>query len=73
MFPQLNGHLLVGSLKFKRLYLIQLSAGVPQDEFVILDGSIGRVRDVAVGSDGAILLLSDETDGGLYRLSAAGQ
>ena len=36
MFPQLNGHLLVGSLKFKRLYLVQLSAGVPQDEFVIL-------------------------------------
>ena len=28
MFPQLNGHLLVGSLKFKRLYLVQLSAGV---------------------------------------------
>ena len=73
MFPQLNGHLLVGSLKFKRLYLVQLSAGVPQDEFVILDGSIGRVRDVAVESDGAILLLSDEPDGGLYRLSEAGQ
>lgn len=73
MFPQLNGHLLVGSLKFKRLYLVQLSAGVPQDEFVILDGSIGRVRDVAVESDGAILLLSDEPNGGLYRLSKAGQ
>ena len=73
MFPQLNGHLLVGSLKFKRLYLVQLSAGVPQDEFVILDGSIGRVRDVAVESDGAILLLSDEPDGGLYRLHEAGQ
>ena len=46
---------------------------MPQDEFVILDGSIGRVRDVAVESDGAILLLSDEPDGGLYRLSEAGQ
>ena len=73
MFPQLNGHLLVGSLKFKRLYLVQLSAGAPQDEFVILDGSIGRVRDVAVESDGAILLLSDEPNGGLYRLSKAVQ
>ena len=73
MFPRFNGHLLVGSLKFKRLYLVRLSAGVPQDELVILDGSIGRVRDVAVAPGGAILLLSDEADGGLYRLAEAGQ
>ena len=72
-FPHFNGHLLVGSLKFKRLYLVRLSAGVPQDELVIFDGSIGRVRDVAVAPDGAILLLSDEADGGLYRLAEAGQ
>ena len=73
MFTRFNGHLLVGSLKFKRLYLVRLSTGVPQDELVILDGSIGRVRDVAVAPDGAILLLSDEADGGLYRLAEAGQ
>ena len=60
-------------MKFKRLYLVRLSDGVPQDELVILDGLIGRVRDVAVAPDGAILLLSDEADGGLYRLAEAGQ
>jgi glucose/arabinose dehydrogenase len=52
---------------------VRLSDGVPQDELVILDGLIGRVRDVAVAPDGAILLLSDEADGGLYRLAEAGQ
>ncbi len=73
MFPRFAGHLLVGSLKFERLYLVRLANNVPQDEFVILEDTIGRVRDVAVAPDGAILLLSDESDGGLYRLSEAGQ
>jgi glucose/arabinose dehydrogenase len=73
MFPQFDGHLLVGSLKFERLYLLQITDGLSQAEAIILEDSIGRVRDVAVAADGSILLLSDETDGGLYRLSEAGQ
>jgi glucose/arabinose dehydrogenase len=73
MFPQFNGHLLVGSLKFERLYLLQINDGLPQAEAIILEDAIGRVRDVAVAADGSILLLSDETDGGLYRLTEAGQ
>ena len=73
MFDYLNGQLLVGSLKFKRLYLVILENGVPVREAVMLDGTIGRVRDVAVAFDGSILLLSDEDDGGLYRIAEAGQ
>lgn len=73
MFDYLNGQLLVGSLKFKRLYLVIFENGVPAREAVMLDGTIGRVRDVAVAFDGSILLLSDEDDGGLYRIAEAGQ
>jgi glucose/arabinose dehydrogenase len=73
MFPQFDGHLLVGSLKFERLYLLQITDGLPQAEAIILENAIGRVRDVAVAADGSILLLSDETNGGLYRLTEAGQ
>ena len=73
MFDYLNGQLLVGSLKFKRLYLVILENGVPVREAVMLDGTIGRVRDVAVAFDGSILLLSDEDEGGLYRIAEAGQ
>ena len=73
MFPYLNGHLLVGSLKFKRLYLVVLEKGVPVRDSVMLDGAIGRVRDVAVAFDGSVLLLSDEDEGGLYRIAEAGQ
>ncbi len=73
MFPDLNGHLLVGSLKFQRLYLVVLENGLPAREVVMMDGAIGRVRDVAVAFDGSVLLLSDEEDGGLYRIAEAGQ
>lgn len=71
MFPEFAGHLLVGSLKFRRLYLVELDEdGLPASERVIIDGQIGRIRDVAVAPPGpfagAILLLSDEAQGGLY-------
>ena len=74
MFPEFQGHLLVGSLKFRRLYLVELDdeSGLPASERVILDGQIGRIRDVEVAPHGphagAILLLSDETQGGLYMM-----
>ena len=77
MFPRYQGHLLVGSLKFRRLYLVMLGAdGLPESERVILDGQIGRIRDVAVVPDGpragAILLLSDEVAGRAVHVAALG-
>jgi len=75
MFPELNNTLLVGSLKFRRLYVVELNDhGLPISESILIDGSIGRVRDVAVAVDGSILLLNDESSssnpkGGLYRVS----
>lgn len=35
---------------------------------VILEGEIGRIRDVRLAADGSLLLLSDSADGGLFRL-----
>jgi glucose/arabinose dehydrogenase len=69
----LNGHLLVGSLKFKRLYLVVLEKGLPVLDAIMLDGAIGRVRDVAVAADGSVLLLSDEDEGGLFRIAESGK
>ena len=73
MFPDFHGHLLVGSLKFRRLYLVEIGDdGLPASERIILDGGIGRIRDVAVGPDGPfageVFLLSDEAQGGLFML-----
>lgn len=69
MFSEYNGHLLVGSLKFQSVYLVELMNNRPVSERVILKKKIGRVRDIAIGKDGAIYLLSDEQRGGLYRLT----
>ena len=69
MFPEWRGHLLVPSLKFRSLYLVELNGGLPATETVVLKRRIGRIRDVAVADDGSVLLLSDESDGGLYRLT----
>ena len=68
MFAELSGGLLVTSLKFRRLYHVKLADGLPVEEVVILDRQIGRIRDVEIAPDGSVLLLSDEANGGLYRL-----
>ena len=68
MFAELNGGLLVASLKFRRLYHVKLASDLPAEEEVFLDRQIGRIRDVEIAPDGSILLLSDEAQGGLYRL-----
>lgn len=67
-FPRWNGNLFVGSMKNRALYRIVLKENrqVLQEE--VLRG-IDRIRDVGVGPDGRLYLL---TDGGLFlRLTPA--
>ena len=68
MFPDLDGHLLVGSLKFRSLYLVALDNNRPISQSVLFQNVIGRIRDVDVAADGSIYLLNDEKDGGVYRV-----
>ena len=68
MFENFKGHLLIGSLKFKSLYLVKIKDNLPISEEIIFQNKIGRIRDVEVGMDGSIYLLTDEKNGGLFRL-----
>ena len=68
MFPEFSDKLLVSSLKFRSVYLVDLKNENPVKETVILQNSIGRIRDIEIAPDGSILLLTDEDRGGLYRL-----
>ena len=44
MFPDLKGRLLVGSLKFRRLYSISINEdGLPESESILIDGTLGRI------------------------------
>jgi glucose/arabinose dehydrogenase len=69
MFPEWKGDLLVSSLKFRSLYHVEIENGQPARETPLLKNRIGRIRDVEIVPDGSVLLLSDESEGGVYRLS----
>ncbi len=68
MFPEFTGKLLVSSLKFRSVYLVDLDNGKTVKETAILKNEIGRIRDIEIAADGSILILTDEDRGGIYRL-----
>ena len=68
MFPEFKGNLLVSSLKFKSIYLVELKDGVPTRETVLFKNRFGRIRDIEQLKDGSILILSDEKKGGIYKI-----
>ena len=67
-FPHWNGSLLAGSLAGQKLVRLVLDGRRVTSEEVLLDGDIGRIRDVRVGPDGLVYLLSDGPAGKLWRL-----
>lgn len=70
-FPRWRGDLLVGGLRSERIRRVVLEDGEVVHEEELLLGIVGRIRDVREGPDGYIYVLSDESDGGLYRLEPA--
>ncbi len=71
MFPGWRGNLLVAILKDKHIARLVLDGNRVVGEERLLTDLRERVRDVAVGPDGAVWAITDETDGKLVRLAAA--
>jgi glucose/arabinose dehydrogenase len=70
MFPEWQGDLLVGALKFEMLSRLDRDAnGVIGQESRMFEGIFGRIRDVKIAPDGSIWLLTDEDDGRIIRIS----
>jgi aldose sugar dehydrogenase len=70
-FPEWRGDLFVGALKAELLVRLELDGERVVAEERLLDGALGRIRDIEVGPDEFLYLLTDEGDGGLYRLEPA--
>lgn len=60
--------LIMGSLKFRYLVRVPLKNGQAGDPEIILPELGQRVRDVRIGPDGLIYLLTDQADGELIRV-----
>jgi len=72
MFPQWEGDLLVSALKYQLLARLERDeSGKIVSEERLFEGEFGRIRDVKVAPDGAVLLVTDGDDGRLLRISAA--
>lgn len=69
MFPGWRGNLLVTGLGGKQLARLVLQDNRVVGEERLLTGLNERIRDVAVGPDGAVWVVTDEEDGKLVRLA----
>jgi glucose/arabinose dehydrogenase len=72
MFPEWNGDLLVTALKFELLSRLSRDGnGKISEQERMFEDKFGRLRDIIVAADGALLMTTDENDGALLRVSRA--
>ena len=67
-FARWKGDLFVGALRDQMLVRLRLDGEKVVKEERLLKGVLGRIRDVRMGPDGCIYLLTDEAHGVLARL-----
>ena len=70
-FPAWQGDLFAGALAARHLRRVELDGQEVTGQEVLLDGVVGRIRDVREGPDGLLYLITDERSGGLYRIEPA--
>ncbi len=69
-FPEWDGQLLVASLGFQELRLVQLRDNRVMNDRLLFKGH-GRIRDVVVGPDGYPYVVLSRHNGGIYRMRPA--
>ncbi|OGA57692.1 MAG: glucose dehydrogenase [Betaproteobacteria bacterium RIFCSPLOWO2_12_FULL_65_14] len=67
-FPRWKGSLFVGALRGAMLVRLALDGEKVVKEERLLQNALGRIRDVRMGPDGYLYLLTDDSDGILARL-----
>ena len=70
MFPGWEGSILIGGLAGQALVRLELEGTRVRGEARYLQGE-GRVRDVDIARDGAVMILTDASNGQLLRLTPA--
>jgi aldose sugar dehydrogenase len=70
-FPGWRGSLLIGALRDRMLVRLELDGEKVTREERLIRNVLGRIRDVRVGPDGYVYVLTDESNGVLARLEPA--
>ncbi len=70
-FANWKGNVLIGALRDQTLVRLELKDEKVVREERLLKGQVGRIRDVRIGPDGLIYLLTDASEGALLRLEPA--
>ena len=68
LFPEWQGDLFVGALKMRKLVRLRIQDGKVTEEEDLLTDLGERIRDVRMGPDGALWLLTDSPRGQVYRM-----
>ncbi len=68
-FPEWQNNMFVGGMKDKVLVRLQIENGRVTGEEHLLKDRGQRVRDVRQGPDGALYIVTDQTDGELWKIS----
>ena len=69
LFPEWQNSLLIGSLKFQYLSILERDGQNFKEEKIIFKNKIGRIRDIEINDDGEIFLIADEANTFLYKLT----
>ena len=72
-FPSWKGDLFVGALAGRQLRRLDVENRRIMGQEVIIDQSLGRIRDVRTGPDGFLYVLTDGEEASLYRLEPSGE
>lgn len=70
-FPGWRGDLFAGALAGRHLRRLVMEGDRVIDQEVLLDNTVGRIRDVAQGPEGYLWIITDQDNGALYRLEPA--
>lgn len=69
-FPQWQGDLFIGALVDREVRRVDLEAGVVAGQESLFKELEARIRDVRMGADGFLYILTDGSDGSLLRVTS---